>query len=522
MNRLLTLPIVILAVSCTEVGLELDDIDRIATESACHEMIVLGDKLQDPYTVENMTKALVSLYPTKAGRVTVEPTDYYVRFLPEDDTQYERLLEMGLVLIDHPLDYAVVREGDWYHDPSIPEGQVTWQYAVVPKGFTFPSGYEWEHLDDCFLPEHQSSTKSSLSIDWDAVEAESFRLTGNPSAPATKGGEICPAGRIMIEDPDFSDEPFGVSGVMVCANSFVRIGTAFTDEEGNYSMQKSFRSENVRYRLVFNNTRGFNIGLNLLLIPASVSTLGKHGPEGVSVTVNQSSDRKLFSRCVVNNAGYDWYDWCESSSSKISLPPSNLRIWLLQGLSKSAPMMFQQGAIVDASIVSDYLGEYVDLLKVFLPDVCLGLKDASDYKSIYLAATHQFAHASHFMLAGVDWWNRYEKYLLKSFALSLGRNYYGTGSGDGGSSCELAEMWAYFAQTKVARERYGDDQELYGTGWWFSPQIFLGPDERGIDRFKIFQALTDDIDDIEIFQDKLLSMYPEFKSEITQIFIRYN
>ena len=34
--------------------------------SISHGMIELGEKLEDPYSVENMTKALRSLYPTKS------------------------------------------------------------------------------------------------------------------------------------------------------------------------------------------------------------------------------------------------------------------------------------------------------------------------------------------------------------------------------------------------------------------------------------------------------------------------
>ena len=39
-----------------------------------HGKIVLGDRLENPYTTENITKALYSLYPTKADRVDVNAT----------------------------------------------------------------------------------------------------------------------------------------------------------------------------------------------------------------------------------------------------------------------------------------------------------------------------------------------------------------------------------------------------------------------------------------------------------------
>ena len=125
-----------------------------------HGMMVLGKHLQDPYSVSNMTKALESLYPTKAGSVDVDETHLYVRFLPASEDQYECLLEMGVQMLDHPLDYEIVREGDYYHDPNIPEGEITWQYAVVPPDFPFPEDINYEILDHCHITEHEVFTRS--------------------------------------------------------------------------------------------------------------------------------------------------------------------------------------------------------------------------------------------------------------------------------------------------------------------------------------------------------------------------
>ena len=52
-------------------------------EALSHGMMVLGKQLEDPYSVKNVTKAVASLYPTKAGSVDIPTTDLYVRFLPE-------------------------------------------------------------------------------------------------------------------------------------------------------------------------------------------------------------------------------------------------------------------------------------------------------------------------------------------------------------------------------------------------------------------------------------------------------
>ena len=68
----------------------------------------------------------------------IHPTDLYVRFLPSSDAALQKLRAGGLYLLDHPMDYRIVREGDYYIDPSLEEGSITWQYAVVGSDYAFP------------------------------------------------------------------------------------------------------------------------------------------------------------------------------------------------------------------------------------------------------------------------------------------------------------------------------------------------------------------------------------------------
>ena len=489
-----------------------------------HELIVLGKQLEDPYSVENMTKALAEIYPTKAGRIVLPPTDYYVRFLPEDESQYERLVRDGLQLMDHPMDYEILREGDYYHDPALAEDRITWQYAVVPTDYTFPSGIRYEILEECYIPAETGGTKAD-GVDWVAVEQAAFRLSGNedllepPSARTRGEASGTPKGRITIVDDTRGTGPEGVRGVRVSCNSFVKTANAFTDEEGNYEMSRSFTSR-PRYRLVFKNKRGFGIGFNLLLTPASVSTLGRQDPTGMDFEVTRESERKLFLRCVVNNAGYDYYKYCESCTPAIKTPPANLRIWIFPRLAASSAVMLQQGVLVDGSKLAEYLGEFIALVKIFLPDITLGLKGTESYGDVYAEAIHEFAHASHFMLAGRDYWNAYARYVLTSFVTS-GFVTYGVGTGEGNGYCEVGESWAYFLQTILYRERY-QVEGAFGLSYWFHPQVLLSLEEHGLGAAQIFQVLSSDATDRAMLQKKLTSYYPEYKSVINQAFARYN
>ena len=516
----------VLAVCCTGRGLDPAGGDFPSGAEAGHDRIVLGRRLDDPYSVENMTKALETLYPTKAGRVIVPATHYYVRFLPADAGQYERLERLGVEMLDHPMDYEILREGDWYHDPDLPEEAITWQYAAVPKDFVFPDGIRCEMLDSCHIPDEESSTKGADGIDWLAVEREAFRLTGNAGlldgeASTKAGGSGTPAGRITIVDPDYGGGPEGVRGVRVACNCFVKTAHAYTDADGCYRMSRSF-SSNPRYRLVFKNSTGFAIGLNLLLVPASISALGSGEATGLDVQVTKDSDRRLFSRCVVNNAGYDYYRRCAAETPSMKTPPGNLRIWLFQGLESSSTVMLQQGVLVDGSKLSEWLGEFIFLVKIFLPDIALGLRDRDSYASIYADAVHEFAHASHFMAAGKDYWNDYVRFVITSFVTS-GFVTYGVGTEENHGLCEVGEMWGYFMQTILYRERYGDEGvPSFGLHYWFHPQILLQLEERGLSANRIFQVLGPDVTDRAGLQKKLISYYPEYKSVINQAFARYN
>ena len=218
MRQLLKLLPVLLLAGCTHGNWEPDPVRSVDLSGIGHEMIVLGEKLADPYSVENVRLAVRSLYPEKV-RQDIRPTDVYVRFLPENEDQYDRLASLGVELIDHPLDHRILQEGDYYHDPEVAQDRITWQYAVVPSGTVFPEGIRCEVLDECYIAENDAHTRSD-GIDWSAVEREAFRLTGNADllVPRTRaeGESFAPSGRITLLDEECNQGvPVGLSGVKV-------------------------------------------------------------------------------------------------------------------------------------------------------------------------------------------------------------------------------------------------------------------------------------------------------------------
>ena len=389
----------LLVMSCDKGGTHIGSDGFLHDDGLQHGMIVLGSRLDNPYTTENARAAFSAVYPTKS-RDIVQTTDLYVRFLPADQEEFDLLEDMGVEMLDHPMDYEIVAEGDYYHDPSVGEDNITWQYAVVDKDFDFPDGIRYEIIDECFLADNSETTKAMTDIDWEEVEKESYRLTGNEDmldeTALTKATKYNPTGRITIVDENANGgQPFGLAGVRVSCNTFIKFSSTYTDRDGYYTIPKRY-SAKLRYRLVFKNEKGFAIGFNLILQPASASSLGKGPASGLSTTITKDSDRTLFLRSAVNNAAYEYISRCEEEDMDLTLPPEDLRIWLLSKLDASSAILMHHKVGVSHDLVKEFLGYFASLIAFFAPDITIGTKDMTGYSDAYRATCHELAHCSHF------------------------------------------------------------------------------------------------------------------------------
>ena len=525
-NLFFTLPLLLL-LSCGQGAVdpwETDPMDSFA-DGVEHGMIELGDKLEDPYALSNVQAAVASLYPTKASRIQVDPTDLYVRFLPANEQQFASLKALGIPLLDHPVDYRVVREGDYYHDPTLAEDQITWQYSVVSKDFPLPKDIRCEVLEQCYIGEHDRVTRAGESFDWEAVEREAYRLTGNEAlypalTKSTTLEPVQPKGRITIADPTANGgQPFGVAGVQVSCNAFVKFSQTYTDRDGYYTMPRTFSSK-VRYRLIFANEKQFNIGFNLLLVPASVSTMGKGEPTGMDLHVEENSDGALFRRCAVNNAAYEYYGRCNQEDLDIPTPPENLQIWIVPFLQPGCAPMLHHGNHLELGRFKEYVGEFMPLIRIFLPDLILGTRGKNSYRDLYVETVHQLAHASHYMKAGDSYWKPFTSYMLETFLATFGHSF-GDGTGAGAGYCEVAQMWAYFLEGKLYEDRYGEAPPSFGMSFWFYPQIFRYLSERGLTPGDIIRTLGPAVHSRDVLQQALEEAHPEMADVIGQVFERY-
>lgn len=136
--------------------------DEPRSEIPASDQLILGKKLDDPYTIESMKAALLSLVNQNTSglakrsqafvdSIDIKPNYLYVRFLPYGRLQEGMLQnwDTSLVMFRYPLDQEVIQEGT---DPSLPDS-VRAYYAAVPVGYDFCDSVEYEILKELFLIE---------------------------------------------------------------------------------------------------------------------------------------------------------------------------------------------------------------------------------------------------------------------------------------------------------------------------------------------------------------------------------
>lgn len=223
-------------------------------------LIVLGKQLDDPYALKNMKQAYSNLKSANSETpdIVIQPTHKYLRFLPKNEEEWEILKsDTSLVLYDYPLNYEIVNLGTYYHDPSLSDSAITYQYCVVPIGYVIPN-VQNELLYEVYIPSEDDSTSlkstnagNQFLID---LEYESVRLTGNLSQTesnlkSTKGllpSKWTPKGTITVWD-DLLGRYIPLVQASVHARWFTHIETDLTDNNG-YFQTSQFRYE-VNYAI---------------------------------------------------------------------------------------------------------------------------------------------------------------------------------------------------------------------------------------------------------------------------------
>lgn len=491
--------------------------------------MVLGEKLNNPYSLSNMQAAYESLVRTKSGEGTeveeLEANWLYVRVLPKDSTDVSFLIDSGLELFDYPLDYEIEVYGNSYHDPSIPEDEITWQYTRVRPDFAFPKDMQYVVLEECFIPEEDTETKAGFKISPSELEITALENAGYEikDEQLTKGSSsgYRPNGKVTIEQTTGNYVP--VKGIKVRCNHILKIESSYTNEYGTYVIPKTFYN-NPHYHIIFDNTKDFKIWDGFVSLSVASRNYGKYDKRGHNIEIGISS--KDWDLAAINNAAYDYYKHCTSIG--IKTPPSNLRICAVNTDWSSAPMLkhlagykLASGSVAATLFISScpiwgsIAAAATVILSGILPDVYIG-DYYSDYDDLKSMVFHELGHASHYSVVGEKVWGSYIEHIVTSWASRKGT--YGDGKKNDAKQkiCELGECWGYTSES-LERKWLDTNNE------WFAPAItslYNVISCNYISKTDAFSCLKTDTKNIDSFFNNLIAKAPAKAKYIEDEFAR--
>ena len=216
----------------------------------------MGRQLENPYSVENMRKAYQNLKESKTWPkgegIEITTTHLYIKFKPNNEDELAILKrDSTLILYSYPLDYEIVEENDYYHDPSIPEDMPTFQYTSVKVDKKLLSGVDYEVLVNLYIPDEEKDSDQVPAEEWvDVLVNEALRITGNLDDNAMSNGRSNgriqgsswrPKGRVTVWD-DIARRYVPVVDLEVRARRWFTVHKGTTDAQGNYTCDGTFKN----------------------------------------------------------------------------------------------------------------------------------------------------------------------------------------------------------------------------------------------------------------------------------------
>ena len=361
----------------------------------------LGKQLENPYSVENMSKAYDILTKSNIYAKTAEnglkitTTHLYVKFIPKNENELSILKrDSTLVLYPYPLDFEIEEEGDFYRDPEIPEGQPTYQYCAIKKGKKLPSGVENEILEELFIPDEDKdidnleAKRTNFNQLTDALVDEALRITNNIEEESKKStlhyrrSKWRPSGKITMDDDILGD--IGIRGLKVRARRWFTTHIGFTDSDGKFECDGRFRGK-ARYKLDWERH-------HFALRKGGFSSAQKTSPRERKKPWNwhiTSGEHKYYA--TIFRAAYHYYYQDIKGLSRPKLNTfwkSQLRIgaWTQDKGDKGG--VHQSGS---------HFGGLVTGIKIY--------RYGANSQDVYATTIHELAHSSHYELLGLNFFS---------------------------------------------------------------------------------------------------------------------
>ena len=230
-------------------------------------LLKLGTKLENPYSVKNMRRALDSVKAkmtiSKTAKSTsefdIETSHLYVKIEPKN-AEEEALMKKDTAqnFFDYPLDYEFTEEVLKEIGTNNPD-VIGSYYVSVPKDYVFPEGIKTEVLEELYIPEQDPYfddinetgivNKNKINNKEDLLGnllIAAYSQTNNQQqlgGKSTGKGETArwifgkkwrPNGRITMFDNSL-DRDVPVEGAQVLIRQWFTVDSGITDANGNFS-----------------------------------------------------------------------------------------------------------------------------------------------------------------------------------------------------------------------------------------------------------------------------------------------
>lgn len=463
---------------------------------------ILGKKLENPYSVKNMQKAvrlLMSVAPEANYPAidNIQPTHYYVKFLPKNTEEINTLFhEHKFVLSTVPYGFENRLNIDYYHDPSIPKDQITWLYATVPVGTEIPQHINHEILEEIYRPDN----------DEDELEVIALKISGNLKNEIIDGKEIMssdlsdkellgifssrynPSGHVFVDNVNIYNQKIGELPVR---NAAIELQTLWfedvvnTDNNGYYYVSRRYKD--------ITSIRLWNINDKSVISKTWTEHLGHwmrdkigEGKANTRTVISQNQEDRWY-KATVNNAFVDYDNFARANNIPA---PVKVRTYVLSGMSSAGAPMLNNNAltfysaqfpsIASADNQTNTWNQFrnigigmgtalVDIISALTgnidnyPDIVIGMK--SGYTGINYKSTdkvrsnviHELAHYSHRKQISTNYWANVQYQAM--FDKSNGIGNYGDGTANFAKYACVAEAWSHFVEYDQMNKIYNVQPE---------------------------------------------------------------
>ena len=334
--------------------------------------MLLSNQLPNPYTIANMQNAYNILY---GQGYTITANYLYVRFKPANEDQLGILMDdEDLELQDHPMDYAVTQDGDYYQDPTLGTEDISWLYTIVPTGYTPPSGIQYEIICPIYVPDNNITLEGMAEsmVDSTYSAAATYAATIENGVRVVRRTDIegidplypppcyypddcgggggggggnpppAPPPGIYVEDQRACTTPntktiVPVRQVRVVCKRWFKIWRGYTNDLGRFTVTKTFRN-NVKVNVKTKNNlakiskvRGVRLWQMAFPVKKRIGVYGGNQlatlryvfTKAANASAN-NAELPYWVAATTHNSNIEFRDY--SSEFGVAQPPSDLRI----------------------------------------------------------------------------------------------------------------------------------------------------------------------------------------------------